>query len=86
MADDYEMYTEEGNRVLGAAVDALVLRAQAGEVLATGLMAEIVEMLKGVEASGHGECYDTEPEWAVVDQVNERVCVPMRWMPITRDF
>lgn len=86
MADNYEMYTEEGNRVLGVAVDTLVLRAHAGQVLATGLMAEIVEMLKSVEASGHGECYDTEPELAVVDQINERVCMPMGWLPITRDF
>ena len=86
MSYEYEMYTEEGNRVLGQAVDSLIESAKAGQFPATELMTKVTELLVAVEATGHGECYDTEPEWAVVDEINERLCIPMRWAPITRDF
>ena len=82
----YEMYTDEGNQAVADAVDELIESGLAGEFPATQLTLKVQKLQDDIVAAGHAEVHDTEPEWNIVDQINVRLCEPMCWKLVTRDF
>ena len=79
------MYTPEGDAVVAHHVDVLIAAGVNGAFPRTELDARIKDMQREIAESGHGEVYDTEPEWDICDAVNERLCEPMGWKPTNRD-
>lgn len=80
----FSMYSRAGNDAVATAVDALVAKALAGEVTRRTLRREYDLLLKAVAKGGFREVYDTEPEWAVADDLNDRICKPLLWLAFSR--
>ena len=79
----YEMYSEEGDLYVAEQVNDLINRGHAGGFGRVHLIAEIRAMVDSI-AKVHPEVYDTEPEADIADQVNERLCKPLGWLPVSR--
>lgn len=75
--DRYEMYTDDGNQAVANAVDALAEKMRNGTVTRPQLDKQIRLLLNHVEKS-HPEVHDTEPEWAICDEIN-KVCDELMW-------
>lgn len=79
----WQMYTDAGNAALQAACQKLVATVEHR----TQVEGAIQRMQKQLAKAGHGEVYDTEPEWEITDYVNKNLCVPRMWLPVERwDF
>jgi len=83
-ATDYEMYTDEGNAYVAAVIDALIASGVAGGFTRNELDAQLKAAIAGI-AKVHPEVYDTEPEWAICDEINSRLCDPAGWRRVTRE-
>ena len=81
----YEMYTPEGDAVVAHHVNVLIAAGVNGAFTRNELVEKVQEMQREVQQSGHGEVYDTEPEWDIVDKINKRLCDPLGWRRISRD-
>lgn len=82
----FQMFSKEGNDAVAAMCDEIVRMGACGQVTRIGLGREIKHQMRAVAAAGYDEVYDTEPEWAIVDEINERLCGALMWLPITRDW
>lgn len=80
----YEMYSDKGDDYVAEQVDDLIGRGNTGGFGRQHLVAEVRAMIDSI-AKVHGEVYDTEPEWHIADAINERLCKPQGWQPISRD-
>ena len=81
--NNYEMYTDEGDVYVAEQVNDLIIRGMAGGFERVHLLGEIRAMIDSI-AKVHGEVYDTEPEANIAEQVNERLCKPQGWLPVSR--
>ena len=83
MPNNAEMYTDEGNR----AVDRMLLKiegwVESGRITRLQLENTVYNEMCRV-AKTHAEVNDTEPEWYIVDRVNE-MCDKLGWKHISRD-
>lgn len=80
--DRYEMFTRAGNDALAAGVSALIGRMQRGEVTRPQLPAAVVALCDELEHT-HSEVWDTEPQWAISDEVTA-ACNELGWAPLSR--
>jgi hypothetical protein len=81
--EHFQMYTREGNDACAKLTQDLVTRAEEGR----WRRAEVVTWLKnGMAILGlsHPEVHDTEPEWAIVDEVNVWL-KQQGFLPVDRD-
>jgi len=83
MFSSYEMYTDEADAYVAEEVDALIARGLEGGFERQHLLGEVRVMIDSI-AGMHGEVYDTEPEANIAEQINERLCKPQGWLPISR--
>jgi hypothetical protein len=81
----FQMFSKEGNDALKDACDTIILNAEAGKVSRTGLAHEITHFCDLLEDAGYPEVWDTEPQWAISDELSERLCKPLKWLPISRE-
>lgn len=79
----YQMYSPEANGAVSTAVKELTDAGLAGQYTRKELPARAKAMQRQLAAT-YGEVHDTEPEWAIVDTVNE-MCDELGWVRITRD-
>lgn len=80
----FQMFSKEGNDALKAACDELIANATCGKISRTDLPREIEHACNEVEKV-HPEVWDTEPQWAIADEINEHLCTPQMWKPISRE-
>lgn len=81
----YSMFTIDGNNCVANEVDKVILACLLGKVTRIDLPTAIRRALGRISSLGYPEIFDTEPEWAIVDEFNERICTPLLWSPISRD-
>lgn len=81
--DRYQMYSREGNDALAVQVDIISDGMREGRVSRRDLP-ELLGLTCKVVAMDHPEVHDTEPEWAIVDEIN-KVCDELMWKRIDRD-
>lgn len=81
----FQMFSTEANDTVAAAVAALVKRCTENGVSRNDLPAEVRKMQKAVSRAGFVEVFDTEPEWAIVDEITFLLCTPQGWMALSRE-
>lgn len=81
----FQMFSKEGNDAVKTMCDEIVRQGEAGQVTRIGLAREIECQMDLVEKAGYDEIYDTEPQWAISDEISERLCKQMKWLPISRE-
>ncbi len=81
----FQMFSDEGNDFLAAGIARLAEKAAAGGLTRRMLSDSLGDLQADACKHGFIECYDTEPEWAIVDEVNALICTPQMWLPVTRD-
>lgn len=81
----WAMYDQSGNDAVTDAMTRLLLGVEGGSIVRNTLPTFIKSEMAHVVTQGHSEVNDTEPEWAIVDFVNEVLCEPNGWTYIDRD-
>lgn len=82
----FQMFSRAGNDACASMIDSLVRDVAAGGITRLTLPREIRNRMKQIAAAGFDEVYDTEPEWAISDDVTKRICEPQMWQPVERDW
>jgi hypothetical protein len=80
----FQMFSKEGNDALKSMCDTIILDAECGKISRKGLAHEILHHCDMVQDAGFPEVWDTEPQWAISDELTERLCKPQMWLPIIR--
>jgi hypothetical protein len=80
----YYMFTDAGDARVERLVTKIVAKAEKGKIARKDLAATIRKGCDSLERAGFGEVWDTEPQWAIADQITERVCEPQMWLPYDR--
>lgn len=79
----FSMFSPAGNAACAKAVAKAVKDAEAGRLTRKNLRARYHEILDSI-AKKHSEVYDTEPEWAIADALNDLICKPQMWVSFSR--
>ena len=74
----FEMYSDSADRYVEQALRRMQITTRVG-------LGDVLGKTVAKIAEKHGEIYDTEPQWAVIDWVNGNICEPNMWLPVSRD-
>lgn len=80
----FQMYSRAGNDALASAIASVIEQIQAGYLTRRQLPTVLRRVRDNVASDGYEEVHDTEPEEAIVDEINHE-CERQGWQPITRD-
>ena len=78
------MFTDAGDLRVERMVQIIAKRAVQGQITRPLLPATIREACNSLSRAGFEEVWDTEPQYAIADQISKRVCEPQMWLPIDR--
>lgn len=78
----FAMYSPEANAAVKAMCDRVVQAVEDG--LSRKDLEDVIRAEMRVVFATYPEVYDTEPEWAITDEINERVCKPQMWVLVDR--